>query len=145
MNIPLITRHPFGSEITAETLQAVFGRLVLWEDKYRQLILLGKRLPSLPEQLRQSTMAIAGCENQLWFSHAQFPDGRFHFYADSESRVVKGLLAVLLTAVEGKTAAWLLAEDPLVLFDQLDLRRHWTSSRGQGMAALARYIRQAAG
>ncbi|PPS64887.1 hypothetical protein CRX72_02885 [Pantoea sp. BRM17] len=60
---------------------------------------------------------LSGCENRVWLSSQQLPDGTLHFYGDSEGRIVRGLLAVLLTATEGKTPAQLLAQDPLALFD----------------------------
>lgn len=118
----------------------MFAGLTLWEDKYRQLIRLSRQLTPLPVSLKQQRIAIAGCENRVWFGHQRLNDARFHFYADSDSRIVQGLLAVLLTAIEGKTARQLLAMDPLLLFDSLNLRRQLSVSRGQGLAALVRQV-----
>lgn len=142
MNNNLLTTHPFGSQITAATLQQMFTGLLLWEEKYRQLILLGQQLSPLPDALKQENIAISGCENRVWFSHQRLDDGRFHFYGDSESRIVKGLLAILLTSVEGKTAEQLLVHNPLELFDILHLTRQLSASRGKGLTVLAHYIRQ---
>jgi len=63
---------------------------------------------------------------------------------DSEGRIVRGLLAVLLTAIEGKTAAQLRNEDPLALFDDLGLRNQLSASRSSGLASLAQAVRVAA-
>ena len=63
--------------------------------------------------------------------------GTMHFYGDSEGRIVKGLLAVLLTAVEGKTPDEILMRDPLALFDVLGLREQLSTSRSSGLHALA--------
>lgn len=58
--------HPFGHTITEETLRQTFLPLKQWEDKYRQLILLGKQLPSLSDELKAQAREIAGCENRVW-------------------------------------------------------------------------------
>lgn len=140
----LTTSHPFGSTISTESLQNLFIPLTQWEERYRQLILLGKQLPPLPERFRNEQLEIPGCENRVWLGHENQPDGTLHFYGDSEGRIVRGLLAVLLTAVEGKTAEQLLATDPLVLFDALGLRSQLSTSRNNGLTALAQKVEQLA-
>lgn len=134
--------HPFGDTITATDLQQQFAGLQQWEDKHRQLITLAGQLPPLPEAMKQRHNVVTGCQHQVWFIGECQPDERFHFYADSDSRIVKGLLAVLLTAVEGKTATQLLATNPLALFDVLQLQRQLSASRGEGLAALSKRIQQ---
>lgn len=102
MTTPLYTGHPFGTTVTEETLRAIFLPLTQWEDKYRQLILLGKQLPALPDECKAQAKEIAGCENRVWLGFTRSDNGTMHFFGDSEGRIVRGLLAVLLTAVEGK-------------------------------------------
>ena len=136
--------HPFGQTITEETLRQTFLPLKQWEDKYRQLILLGKQLPSLSDALKGQAREIAGCENRVWLGHTLATDGTLHFYGDSEGRIVRGMLAVLLTAVEGKNATELLAHSPLALFDELGLRAQLSASRGQGLIALSDAVQDAA-
>ena len=135
--------HPFGSTITEETLRQTFGPLNQWEDKYRQLILLGKQLPALPDALKAQAKEIAGCENRVWLGYRLSGD-KLHFFGDSEGRIVRGLLAVLLTVTEGKSAAELLAHSPLELFDELGLRAQLSASRGQGLIALSDAVLDAA-
>lgn len=144
MTSGFLAGHPFGTSITADSLRATFAPLQQWEDKYRQLILLGKQLPALPADLKSEEIEIAGCENRVWLGHSFQANGTLHFYGDSEGRIVRGLLAVLLTAVEGKTAEQLLNEDPLALFDDLGLRNQLSASRSSGLAALAQAVRAAA-
>ncbi|WP_174634770.1 cysteine desulfurase sulfur acceptor subunit CsdE [Yersinia thracica] len=136
----MIAPHPFGHDITAATLLETFSAHQQWEDRYRQLILLAKQLPPLPESLKQNELELTGCENRVWLGHECLPDGRLHFYGDSEGRIVRGLLAVILTAVEGKTPQQILAEDPLALFDQLGLRQQLSTSRASGLQALAQGV-----
>ncbi|MDX7084282.1 cysteine desulfurase sulfur acceptor subunit CsdE [Serratia marcescens] len=137
----MLAPHPFGREVTAEALIATFSTLKQWEDRYRQLIMLAKRLPPLPEALRSEEIALSGCENRVWLGHQLLEDGTLHFYGDSEGRIVRGLLAVLLTKVEGKTPQQIAALDPLALFDRLALRAQLSATRAGGLAALAAAVK----
>lgn len=143
MTSPALAGHPFGSVITEETLKHTFTPLTQWEDKYRQLILLGKQLPALSDELKAQAKEIPGCENRVWLGFS-VSGGKMHFFGDSEGRIVRGLLAVLLTAVEGKSAAELQAHSPLVLFDELGLRAQLSASRSQGLTALSDAVLDAA-
>jgi len=143
MTSPALAGHPFGSVITEETLKHTFTPLTQWEDKYRQLILLGKQLPALSDELKAQAKEIPGCENRVWLGFS-VSDGKMHFFGDSEGRIVRGLLAVLLTAVEGKSASQLLAHSPLELFDELGLRAQLSASRSQGLTALSDAVLDAA-
>lgn len=143
MTSSALAGHPFGSVITEETLRQTFIPLTQWEDKYRQLIMLGKQLPPLSDALKAQAKEIAGCENRVWLGAAT-SGNELHFFGDSEGRIVRGLLAVLLTAVEGKSADHLLKNDPLALFDELGLRSQLSASRSQGLAALSEAVQNAA-
>ncbi|NIG62673.1 MAG: cysteine desulfurase sulfur acceptor subunit CsdE [Serratia symbiotica] len=133
----MLAPHPFGSEITSVALIEIFSTLNQWEDRYRQLITLAKQLPPLPEALREKEIAFSGCENRVWLGHQRLSDGTLHFYGDSEGRIVRGLLAVLLTAVEGKTPQQIALLEPLALFDHLALCNQLGATRVSGLAALA--------
>jgi cysteine desulfuration protein SufE len=135
MTSSALAGHPFGSVITEETLRQTFIPLTQWEDKYRQLIMLGKQLPVLSDELKAQAKEIAGCENRVWLGVTASGD-KLHFFGDSEGRIVRGLLAVLLTAVEGKSAEH--------LFDELGLRGQLSASRSQGLAALSEAVQNAA-
>ncbi|ATY89812.1 putative Fe-S metabolism associated protein [Pectobacterium atrosepticum SCRI1043] len=136
--------HPFGHHITVADLLARFDTCRAWEDRYRQLILLAKSLPALPDALKTEDISLSGCENRVWLGYQRQEDGRLHFYGDSDGRIVRGLLAVLLTAAEGKTPEALLQQDPLALFDTLGLRAQLSASRSSGLAALAARIKNIA-
>jgi len=140
----MLAPHPFGHEITPDTLIERFGAFRQWEERYRQLIMLAKALPPLDDELKVPGIELSGCENRVWLGYQRNPDGSLHFYGDSEGRIVKGLLAVLLTAVEGQTPQAILASDPLALFDRLKLRDQLSASRSSGLHALAEGIKQIA-
>lgn len=129
--------HPFGHEITVASLTEKFASFRQWEDRYRHLILLAKSLPPLDTALKIPENELSGCENRVWLGAEKSENGTMHFYGDSEGRIVKGLLAVLLTAVEGKTPDEILKRDPLALFDVLGLREQLSTSRTSGLNALA--------
>ncbi len=144
MTSPALAGHPFGTTVTEQSLRDLFTPLTQWEDKYRQLILLGKQLPALSEEFKAQGQEIAGCENRVWLGFTRLPEGALHFYGDSEGRIVRGLLTVLLTTIEGKTADQLKASDPLDFFDELGLRAQLSASRSQGLTALRDAVLKAA-
>lgn len=133
----MLAPHPFGHDITAQSLTETFSGLRHWEDRYRQLILLAKKVPVLDPSLKTTEIELSGCENRVWLGGERSEEGTMHFYGDSEGRIVKGLLAVILTSVEGKTPAAILQSDPLALFDTLGLREQLSTSRASGLSALA--------
>lgn len=140
----LLAPHPFGTLLTVDGLKQTFAAFTQWEDRYRQLIKLGKQLPALDEALKKPAIELSGCENRVWLGHQQQADGTLHFYGESEGRIVRGLLAVLLISVEGKLPEEVLQSDPLALFDELGLRNQLSASRSAGLAALADAVVKAA-
>lgn len=143
MSVSLLAAHPFGGQITCEALLTQFSHCRQWEDRYRQLILLGKQLPALPDELKNETTELTGCENRVWLGHQRLENGRLHFYGDSEGRIVRGLLAILLTSVEGRTAQELRQQVPLDLFARLGLKDQLSASRSAGLQALAAAVLRA--
>ncbi|WP_445375753.1 cysteine desulfurase sulfur acceptor subunit CsdE [Photorhabdus tasmaniensis] len=140
----LTVPHPFGKEISQQQLVETFNQCRQWEDRYRQLILLAKKLPALPDNLKQQNIEMSGCENRVWLGHQLLAEGYLHFYGDSEGRIVKGLLAVILTAVEGKTPQQVLETNLLALLHQLGLEQQLSGSRLNGMKLLIHTVQNAA-
>ena len=132
--------HPFGTDITTETIVAQMQAASGWEDRYRNVIQLGKKLPALPEELKQEQLKVSGCESQVWLAHQQ--DGEiFHFAADSDARIVRGLITLVLAAYEGKTAEEIRDFDIDGYFDSLGLMAHLSPSRGNGLWAIVEQIK----
>ncbi|PHM72146.1 cysteine desulfurase sulfur acceptor subunit CsdE [Xenorhabdus kozodoii] len=140
----ILAPHPFGTEITQQQLIENFQQCKLWEDRYRQLIGLARKLPPLADELKQQTIERSGCENRVWLGHQRLSDGRLHFYGDSEGRIVKGLLAILLTAVEGKTPEQVVQTPLAELFQQLGLEQQLSGSRLNGVKSLIKTIQEIA-
>ncbi len=130
------TQHPFGHDITLDGLFQDFQKSKSWEDKYRQLIQLSRKLPALPDELKTTENEIKGCENKVWLGVELNNDGKYHIYGDSDGRIVKGLLAVILTTVENKTAQEIANIDILAIFEQLGLANQISQSRTDGVNAI---------
>ncbi|EMI8339448.1 TPA: cysteine desulfurase sulfur acceptor subunit CsdE [Proteus mirabilis] len=130
------TQHPFGHDITLDGLFQDFQKSKSWEDKYRQLIQLSRKLPALPNELKTTENEIKGCENRVWLGVELNNDGKYHIYGDSDGRIVKGLLAVILTTVGNKTAQEIANIDILAIFEQLGLANQISQSRTDGVNAI---------
>ncbi|KQA27035.1 Fe-S metabolism protein SufE [Vibrio metoecus] len=132
--------HPFGDEINAQTifrvpLQTLYG----WEDRYRQIIQWGNLLPVMPEVLKSEQVLVSGCESEVWLVAEQQGEQWF-FCADSDARIVRGLIAIVLAALNGKTSAEISAFSMDDYFAELGLLAHLSPSRGNGLQAIVATI-----
>ncbi len=126
-------------------LPALVGRLDAahgWEAKNRLLVQLARELPEMPEELKTDEHRVAGCEAQVWLL-TQWQDERLQLWADSDSRIVQGLLALVCAAYTGRTAAEVAQFDFGELLQALGLQSFLSSSRASGLAAMVRVIRSA--
>lgn len=130
---------PFGREITSEQIVATMQSLHGWEDRYRQVVQWGKKLPQMPDELKSEQVTVSGCESLVWLV-GESHEGVWHFCADSDARIVRGLIAIVLAAFDGKTAAEIQAFDINDYFDQLGLIAHLSPSRGNGLRAIVEQI-----
>jgi cysteine desulfuration protein SufE len=130
--------------MTIDEILADFELLDDWEDRYRYVIELGKRLDQLPDADRTAANKVRGCASQVWLSTRVIGgDGmpRLHFSGDSDALIVRGLVAIVITIFDGKTADEILKTNAEAIFDRLDLRAHLTAQRSNGLAALVERIR----
>jgi cysteine desulfuration protein SufE len=137
--------HAAATSVPA-TLQTIRESLSLfddWEDRYRFIIELGRDLSALPDADKTAENIVHGCQSQVWITSAE-QDGHLHFKLDSDALIVRGLIAILLAAYNDRTPTQILRFDIDGLFADLDLLRHLSPTRGNGLAALVRRIRQIA-
>lgn len=133
--------NPFGTEITADDIVDALSFFDSWEDRYKYIIDLGKELPPLDDAYKTDDFIVRGCQSKVWLVPSQ--DGaRVFFAADSDAFIVKGLLAVVLAAYNGKTAAEILAFDIENYFETLNLIKHLSATRGNGLRAMVQQIQQ---
>lgn len=125
--------------MTAQELMDNFSYLLHWEDKYRYLIELGEKLRDFPEEDKTEKNQVLGCQSQVWITHRKEGD-KHYFSATSDSHIVRGLEAVLLTFVNGKTSKEIQSLDMMTIFKKLGLEEHLSPSRRNGFVAMSNRI-----
>lgn len=139
--IPDIYTLPF----THSDIQQTLAPLKSWQDKYRQIMLLGKKLPGLPDHLKTDDVKIRGCESSVWLHHYYDDETmNLHFSADSDARIIRGLIGLVLVALSGKKAKEIEQTDLDSWFRELDLYNHLSPSRGNGLKAIIQEINSTA-
>lgn len=110
-----------------------------WEERYKYIIDLGKELPPMDASLQTAERLVKGCQSNVWLDVAVEGD-KLRFVVDSDAHIVRGLLALVLAAFDNKTASGILAFDVDAYFKSLDLERHLSPTRGNGLKAIVAKI-----
>ena len=137
---------PLSEPIHAiDAIQADFELLDDWEDRYRYVIELGRQLPRLPIEAKNEANKVRGCASQVWLQSriSQTVDmpKTLSFLGESDSHIVQGLIAILLTLANNRTPSELLSLDIQSHFDKLGLKEHLTPQRSNGLASMIGRIR----
>jgi cysteine desulfuration protein SufE len=111
-------------------------------DRYQFIIELGRKLPPFPEEWMDDAHRVPGCQRNVWME-ASVRDGNVFFAGASDAAIVSGLVALLLRVYSGRTPAEIAATEPAFLKD-LGLIEALSTNRGNGIAAMARKVREAA-
>lgn len=127
-------------EMEREIIEA-FDRYESVDEKYAYLFQLGNDLPEMPLDLKNRSSLVDGCQSKLWFSLAE-ESGRFTLSADSDSMVIKGIAALLVRLVEGRTADEI-SQISMAFIDQLDIWK-LPSERNNGLMAMLTNLHQQA-
>ena len=135
----LNTRTTHSVEDIVETI----GFFDDWEDRYRYIIDLGKELPAMSEAQKREELLVRGCQSQVWLDWRE-RDGRIVFDIDSDALIVRGLIAIVLAAYDGRTPRAILDFDIEGYFGRLDLLKHLSPTRGNGLRAMVQRIRDVA-
>jgi len=121
-----------------EELITKFKQFNDWEEKYAEIIKMGKTLPEFPEERRIEKNKIEGCQSQVWM-HAEYKDGKIYFYADSDAMIVKGLIALLLKVYSGHTPEEILNSPPDFL-KKIGIDTHLSPTRKNGLYSMLKQI-----
>ena len=113
-----------------------------WEDRYRYIIELGRNLPPFPEAWADDAHRVPGCQSRVWME-AVLRDGRMYYAGVSDAAIVSGLIAMLLRVYSGRPPAEIKATDPVFL-KELGLLEALSTNRGNGIASMARKVREVA-
>ena len=114
------------------------------DDRYRMLIDLGRALEPMPDALKTDATLVRGCSAAVWVYPARAEGGRLHFLADSNAAITKGIIALVLLAVQDKPAAEIAATDVGEALAPFDLKNQLSSNRTQGIPNMIALIRATA-
>jgi cysteine desulfuration protein SufE len=133
------------SQVYFDEIVADFELLEDWEDRYRYVIELGRKLRPLPEAYRNDTNKVQGCVSQVWLATTVKPDARaprLNFIGDSDAHIVRGLIAILFALYSDKSAVAILDIDANAVLGRLHLKEHLTPQRSNGLLAMVERIRK---
>jgi cysteine desulfuration protein SufE len=134
-------------DMTLDELLDEFEHLPDWGDRCDFLIDLGMELPKLDSSEKVEENRVLGCQSSVWMVADVDRSGaepRLEIRAESDSMFVSGLIAILLLLFDGKTTGEILEADPDALFERLDLQRHLSSQRRNGLNGMVLRIRSLA-
>jgi cysteine desulfuration protein SufE len=114
------------------------------EDRYRLLIDLGRKLEQMPGALKTEATKVRGCSASVWVYPTVTDDGRLHFLADSNAAITKGIVALVLAAVQDKPAGEVARMDVTEALAPFELRKHLSANRTQGVPNMIALVRETA-
>jgi len=113
------------------------------EDRYRLLIDLGRQLEPMPDALKTDATKVRGCSASVWV-YPTVSEGRLHFLADSNAAIPKGIVALILSAVQDKPASEVARIDVGEALAPFELRKHLSANRTQGVPNMIALVKQTA-
>jgi cysteine desulfuration protein SufE len=129
-----------------QSLDAIYDDYELLEpdDRYRLLIDLGRSLEPMPDALKTDATLVRGCSASVWVYPAQLGDGRLHFLADSNAAITKGIIALVLMAVQDRAPPEILETKIEEALAPFELGKQLSSNRTQGIPNMIQLIRETA-
>jgi len=128
-----------------EEIRSDFAILDDWEDRYRYVIDLGRTLEPLSAEAHNGVNKVRGCVSQVWLemtpARGAGDDPILNYRGDSDSHLVRGLVAIAIALFSGRTARDILATDALSVFREFGLEQHLTPQRSNGVRAMIERIR----
>ena len=133
-------------EARAEEVRDAFGMFDDWADRYQFLMDLGKKLPPMQDADKTEETRVKGCQSNVWLVAKPVPEtDAVEFVADSDSAIVKGLVAILWRVYSGQPARKILSYDIEKLLADLELDQHLTMNRRNGLVGMVGRIKALAG
>jgi cysteine desulfuration protein SufE len=114
------------------------------DERYRLLIELGRELDPMPDALKTDATLVRGCSASVWVYPTTTDDGRLHFLADSNAAITKGIVALVIAAVQDRPASEVAQADIAAMLDPFDLKNQLSSNRTQGVPNMIALIRETA-
>src|SRR6186997_3703639 len=113
------------------------------DERYRLLIELGRELDAMPQALKTDATLVRGCSASVWVYPTEH-HGRLHFLADSNAAITKGIVALVLSAVQDRSPAEVAVTDIRALLEPFNLTRELSSNRTQGVPNMIALVRETA-
>ena len=110
-----------------------------WMDRYGYIIDLGNQLPAIDEKYKTPDRLIEGCQSRVWLN-AEYRDGKVYFTADSDAIIVKGIISLLISVLNGHTTKEILDSD-LHFIDEIGLSQHLSPTRSNGLLAMVKQMK----
>ncbi len=110
-----------------------------WMDKYNLLIDLGKDLPVIDPKYKVKDFLIEGCQSKVWL-HPDFDGNIITFTADSDAIITRGIVALLIKVLSGRTPKEIIAAD-LYFIEKIGLRQNLSPTRSNGLLSMVRQMK----
>ena len=137
--------NPFGTDITSDDILEDPEFFDDWEDRYRYIIDLGKKLPAMPEALKTEANFVHGCQSQVWISSSFDADSNtMNFLVDSDAHIVRGLAAMVMAGFNQRSPQAVIDFNVDDYFGKTQLIQHLSPTRGNGLKSMVSKIRAAA-
>jgi len=131
-----------------EKLKSTFEMLPDWEERYRFIIDLGRKLEPMDDADKTDEHKVRGCMSQVWLTAEDRPDGDegpvLHIRGDSDAHIVRGLIAILFQIYSDRTPQEIVDTDIRAIFEELQLEQHITANRRNGLHSMVETIRRLA-
>ncbi|MBO7264795.1 MAG: SufE family protein [Alistipes sp.] len=122
-----------------ESIIEEFSMFDDWLDKYDYLISLSDSLPEISADKRTEKYLIEGCQSRVWVA-AELRDGKVYYTADSDAIITKGIIALLIRVMNGRSAAEAAAID-LYFIDAIGLGENLSPTRSNGLRAMIQQMK----
>ena len=110
-----------------------------WLDKYDYLIGLSETLPPISSEHRTGQYLIEGCQARVWVA-ARLEDGKVYYAADSDAIITKGIIALLIRVLNGRTPQEIL-DTELYFIDAIGLSANLSPTRANGLVSMIKQMR----
>ena len=122
-----------------ETIIEEFAIFDEWLDKYDYLIELSQTLPAIAPEHRTEEYVIKGCQSRVWVD-AKIEEGKVYYSADSDAIITKGIIALLIRVMNGRTAQEIVDMD-LYFIDAIGLGENLSPTRSNGLVAMIKQMK----
>lgn len=116
-----------------------FSQFDEWDDRYEYLIDLGKALPPLDPRYKTDAHLVKGCQSRVWL-HAETSAGKLFLFADSDTVITKGIVALLIRVLDGQPLADIEAAD-FTFLETIGLKSHLSPTRSNGLVSMIQLIK----